>query len=961
MERALDAVALTRADLGMRPDIFTHPQTFRRFLRWMKNPLGAPIEAQSMASRLFELSPDPTSWFKALAEAGDLASSTPLPMEGCPECAVPHDRPEPLRKALRLLLDAVYTANRALALAREGIPAGAMKRIQSCLLPQVLATEDSRQEGDDVRRPGEIREALRVAGDVSRKALVEASLTVLEALARATHLLTGPEMAGHEVTSFSFTTPLGLVVVGGRGPDIHDREAALIIDLGGDDLYRGRVASGHEGRCSLLLDLSGNDLYWGEDLTQGSGFWGIGILLDLTGDDLYRAGNCAQGSGIFGTGLLIDREGNDRYLGAEFVQASSSWGFGGLIDLSGEDLYECASSGQAYSGVLGVSCLTDLGGNDRYIAGSNAPDPREPDSDQSFAQGFSMGMRNLAPGGFSLLADGNGNDIYHCQYFGQGSSYWMGIGILYDAGGKDTCMARRYAQGAGIHFSLGMLLDGGGNDTTSSWGVSQGCGHDYGIGILVNRAGNDSYVSDWLSMGASEANGIGIFVDTDGDDRYLSGSGMGVGRLTPSRRAGGIGLFVDAHGKDHYAGTGSDDTTWGGNRWGVGIDENGGHLNEPWLSSPGSGPPDSSAIQEKKLAERARLQSRMVRAQALPFPRDVEALLALSSHWGLEQDIPAEAQEKLLRMDPRLSVPAMVHFLDTPNILGLLFMEKFFFAHAFYALPRLMEKTMDPDPRVSAVSLHMLALLKDTRAIESLRAAMGSPVWLVRTGAVRAIGEMLNRGRLDTLLPMKEALSRALRRNGPGPIRAYLNHERAPMALSVLARSFPLDYETYQLVAEIPSGPEGEGKREQLGQLLFSHLKDMISLLERWIRDIQDAGDTAQNVMGCLNDPDPAVRKSAVYALGQMRHAAALERTVDLLRDPDRWVRDGAILSLALFRDEALPGLEKAMANAKAAQIILCLDALAGIGTDASKALIRRVLDHPDQNVRRTARRAMEP
>jgi HEAT repeat protein len=238
---------------------------------------------------------------------------------------------------------------------------------------------------------------------------------------------------------------------------------------------------------------------------------------------------------------------------------------------------------------------------------------------------------------------------------------------------------------------------------------------------------------------------------------------------------------------------------------------------------------------------------------------------------------------------------------------------------------------------------------------------MGSPVWLVRAGAVRAVGEMLNRARLDTLLPMKEALSRALERNDPDPVGVYLNPERVPMVLSVLARSSALDYETYRLVAEIPSGPEGEEKRELLVRLLFSHLKDMIPLLERWIRDIHAAGNTARSLMGCLSDPDPAVRKNAVYGLGQMRHGPALERAVDLLKDPDRWVRDGAALSLALFGDDALPGLEEAAAGASTSLVILCLDALARIRTEASKALIRRYLDHPDQNVRRAARQALGP
>ena len=69
--------------------------------------------------------------------------------------------------------------------------------------------------------------------------------------------------------------------------------------------------------------------------------------------------------------------------------------------------------------------LCDLGGNDKYLAGAEAPDPREPDMNQSFAQGFAMGIRELAAGGEAVLADQWGNDLYQCQYFGQGASYMV--------------------------------------------------------------------------------------------------------------------------------------------------------------------------------------------------------------------------------------------------------------------------------------------------------------------------------------------------------------------------------------------------------------------------------------------------------------------------------------------------------------------------------------------------------
>ena len=37
-----------------------------------------------------------------------------------------------------------------------------------------------------------------------------------------------------------------------------------------------------------------------------------------------------------------------------------------------------------------------------------------------------------------LLDQGDGNDVYQCDIYGQGSSYWYSLGMLVDEGGNDT-------------------------------------------------------------------------------------------------------------------------------------------------------------------------------------------------------------------------------------------------------------------------------------------------------------------------------------------------------------------------------------------------------------------------------------------------------------------------------------------------------------------------------------------
>ena len=87
-------------------------------------------------------------------------------------------------------------------------------------------------------------------------------------------------------------TPYGLVIIGGRGPNTYDLEkgAALIIDLGGNDTYRGSIGASSTSDLgnSIVIDLSGNDTYEPSPLGLATGRAGIGILIDHSGNDTYR-------------------------------------------------------------------------------------------------------------------------------------------------------------------------------------------------------------------------------------------------------------------------------------------------------------------------------------------------------------------------------------------------------------------------------------------------------------------------------------------------------------------------------------------------------------------------------------------------------------------------------------------------------------------------------------------------
>jgi HEAT repeat protein len=961
LDRALEAAALERDDVTVRMEEPGFQGGSPLFEQWMTSPLEAPAAGDRLAGRLLSLVSDPPAWPAALPllEGRNPLETGPVPPSGN-GFGIPPAVPPAARGIIIELLEAVSTARAQLEAAFEGVTEEEIRRIERRLFPRETAPRPEEETAWEPEALEETREAIRSAERVNLDGLARAGAILLRAAWEAAGGLSRDEGFLALEKPIRFSTALGEVRIGSAGPDVHQGPALLILDPGGDDVYRGRVAWGGPGGCGLVIDLEGNDAYLGGDRTQGAGVRGAGLLLDLDGDDLYRAGSGAQGAGVFGVGLLVDARGDDRYLGGRFVQAAAAWGWGGLLDLEGNDLYRCESRGQACSWLRGGASLLDACGDDRYVSGLDSPDPREPDMHQSFAQGFAMGMRGLCPGGTALLADGAGNDVYQGGYFAQGASYWMGVGLLHDRTGRDDYLARRYAQGAGIHLSFGMLLDREGDDRTVSWGVSQGCGHDLGVGILVNEAGNDVYAADWLSLGGSEANGIGIFADNRGADGYETRAGAGYGRLVPSRRSGGLGLFLDAGGRDRYSGRGANDRTWFSNRWGVGLDAEAG--GESGLSlPPGDGPSPACPDKAERVREEeaARLARILELSEGMVPTGRVEALLAAASHWGHEKGLPDKARKRLLAMDPELSVPVLVERLDRPGVLDWIVTTELFSVHAHTALPRLREKALEGTRRERVRALHALGVLRDTRALEACSTGLADPDPTVRAAAARTVGEMLERGRLETLAALDGALDRAGEATEVDPVAAHLStEERVAAALSVAARAVSVPWETHERFSGLDPDA-GTGDLIPFSAFLLDHREALGEVLGRWIRDIRNPGPAVPRLKRLLEDRTPAVRAAAAYSLGQMEEETALDGISDLLRDGAAPVRDAAALALVFFGDRAVEPVSRFMDPADVGSCVVGLDVLGRIDTPAARAVVSGFLEHPSAVVRMAAETAL--
>ncbi len=421
---------------------------------------------------------------------------------------------------------------------------------------------------------------LKIMKKVAYFNVAEAGIRLLGVLENSVPII--DSLAKPMDTTFVIHSKNSKALILGKQNDFVDADTFdLIIDLGGDDIYIGRVAGGIGIEpfwlpVKVVIDLNGDDEYRAaKGIALGTGVAGIGILVDLNGNDIYTSGPIGQGAGLLGFGLLWDKSGDDKYFSGFFGQGAGNFGIGLLIDSEGNDYYSAVDWAQGVGGPIGYGLLADKQGNDIYYAGGHYPHrPLLPDRYRSFAQGFGIGWRPDASGGIGYLIDMSGNDHYSVEVYGQGTAYWFSIGMLTDLKGNDFYTATEYAQGAGIHLALGLLRDLEGNDHYfSTFGPSQGEGHDFSVGFLIDDQGNDDYtVSGGLGIGLH--NSVGIFVDKKGNDSYMIRESLGLGDANISRGLFGIGIFLDLGGRDFYPANqhAKNNNWWIQGSFGVGID-----------------------------------------------------------------------------------------------------------------------------------------------------------------------------------------------------------------------------------------------------------------------------------------------------------------------------------------------------------------------------------------------------
>ncbi len=576
---ALHALNMSETDLGFDKDI-ARPKWA---LSWVRSALRAPLELPPAADRILAATgthDPPAAWrlAAALTEAGwsqAVTSAAPAwdhPARGPAPAVLTAldrflDRAQVAGELLQRAVGRVGPSDRAYAAASHfagtfnaeddsGVRADLCSwGVSSQLLEAVIA------EGNALDPEPAADRFLAIFTNVDRGAIAAAGCEWHAAVLQLRRDAGG--ISNWPASPIRLSTPLGAVVVGTPGADVHTNASLLVLDPGGDDRYGGAVgvADGVYGAglaLAAIVDLAGADRYESPGpLGIGSAVFGLCAVVDAGGDDTYAAAYAGQGTALFGAAVLVDEAGDDTYRARGFAQGAALAGVGMLDDASGDDTYRAGLSAQACAGVGGFALLVDRAGNDAYSAGGVEPDhERNPGRFISLSQGFAIGIRPFIGGGVAALVDLAGSDCYEADVYGQGVSYWYSAAFLLDRAGNDRYSVYQYGQGTGIHLSLGLLADGCGDDVYSGSILVQGSAHDYAVGMLFDRAGDDTYTGDSHAQARAINSSFALLADEAGQDAYFGRQKdhcQGIGNEGMPRDYGSLAVLLDLGGGDQYS------------------------------------------------------------------------------------------------------------------------------------------------------------------------------------------------------------------------------------------------------------------------------------------------------------------------------------------------------------------------------------------------------------------------
>lgn len=310
-------------------------------------------------------------------------------------------------------------------------------------------------------------DALALIADVDTQRLQRASMALAQVVEDALPALQDAAVGpAHALPGTSPDAPLidlaPVLVMDPLGEaNLYDKDAVLMIDLGGDDVYDANA-----GGSMIHRGLVGDP----ESCQQHTAGYSIGcenedafesytasLLIDVAGDDTYgvykppRPGSrdalCGDeeiirrvvtyGSGSGGLGMLVDLTGNDTYHGKTLSMGHGHLaGVGVFFDATGDDTYQAVRSAMGSSIIQGAGFFLDGAGHDDYRF--QAPENGLFNVDRGFCdRSARLGLGSAVIQSTATFIDAMGDDTYRVESQALGHVEAMGAAQFFDLGGSD--------------------------------------------------------------------------------------------------------------------------------------------------------------------------------------------------------------------------------------------------------------------------------------------------------------------------------------------------------------------------------------------------------------------------------------------------------------------------------------------------------------------------------------------
>jgi hypothetical protein len=373
-------------------------------------------------------------------------------------------------------------------------------------------------------------------------------------------------------TIHSLETSVGTIIIATAGNQTYALDKhpgiCMIIDLDpGDDTYlEGAVSTATP--LLAIVDCGGSNRFEGKSPgIQGASILGASLLVTQgCTSNRFDAVDVAQGSTLGGIALLVNDAKFSAFNARARVQGQATGGIGLLLNRAGDDAYHGAIYAQGVGGALGFGTLIDLQGNDTYFAGGMYNDGYDDSPGYGgWSQGMGIGPRGVANGGFGVLLDGAGDDLYEYDCFSHGGGYWFAAGFARDFGGNDQRIGAtrtmwdrterietrfvRWGVGFGCHYASGYVIDDAGDDLYTANSADTAFCWDLGTGAILDFGGNDTFSGG--GAGRTSNAGLALVMNIGGADTF---TGAAFGHANPKveyhpiEQAGGNFAFFLKYG-----------------------------------------------------------------------------------------------------------------------------------------------------------------------------------------------------------------------------------------------------------------------------------------------------------------------------------------------------------------------------------------------------------------------------